>query len=235
MSIQRVYSRLRSAVVLSVLPLTFATVIPKTAQAASIANLFTTGVDNGGNVLPLGSPDSHYKVIETNTNSFVISDVRGNYMPNNSTSEWIWQNANGSPTNVTRTFRTTFDLTGFDPSTALISGTWAVDNVGVDILINGVGTGHTIPYGSAAFQLFKPFAITSGFTSGLNTLDFIVRDEGVVSAFRVGQISGTADPVSSQSVPEPTSTLSLFALGSLGIGAIAKRKLNKKNQDDNLN
>ncbi len=37
------------------------------------------------------------------------------------------------------------------------------------------------------------------------------------------------------SVPEPTSTLSLLALGSLGIGAIAKRKLNKKNQDDNLN
>ncbi|HBE57608.1 MAG TPA: hypothetical protein DEG17_16445 [Cyanobacteria bacterium UBA11149] len=48
----------------------------------------------------------------------------------------------------------------------------------------------------------------------------------------VDQVKIASTPVS---VPEPNSTLGLFVLGSLGIGAIAKRKLNKKNQDDNLN
>lgn len=45
MSIQQVYSMVRSAVVLSVLPLTFATVMPKTAQAASF-NYTACNMDN---------------------------------------------------------------------------------------------------------------------------------------------------------------------------------------------
>jgi hypothetical protein len=193
--------------------------------AAPIPGLFTTGVNNFGNALPLGSPDPHYTILETNTNPFVLTNLPSRYINNNSTSQWIWQNLNGSPINVTRTFRTTFNLTGFDPNTALISGEWAVDNVGVDILINGISTGNTIPYGISAFNRFTDFSITEGFISGLNTLDFIVRDEGVISGFRVGEISGTASTISEpESVPEPTSTVGLLALGAIGLGLVLKKQ-----------
>jgi hypothetical protein len=134
--------------------------------AAPIPGLFTTGVDDSGNALPLGSPDLHYTILETNTNPFVLTDIPPIYVDNSSTSQWIWQNPNGQPTNVTRTFRTTFNLTGLDPNTALISGKWAVDNIGVDILINGISTGNSIPFGFSAFDRFTPFSITRDFISG---------------------------------------------------------------------
>ena len=41
-----------------------------------------------------------------------MSSIPGSYIANDSSSRWIWENSNGQPTNVIRTFRTTFDLTG---------------------------------------------------------------------------------------------------------------------------
>jgi hypothetical protein len=194
--------------------------------AAPIPGLFTTGVNDSGNALPLGSPDSHYTILETNTNPFVLTDIPPIYVDNSSVSQWIWEKSNGQPTNVTRTFRTTFNLTGFNPSTALISGLWAADNVGVDILINGISTGNKIkplPQNLfSSFAGFTDFSITEGFISGLNTLDFIVLDKGVISGFHVGEISGTADI--SESVPEPTATLGLLALGTIGLGSAFKKQ-----------
>jgi hypothetical protein len=38
-------------------------------------------------------------------------------------------------------YETTFDVTGFDPSTVRLIGRWATDNEGVNILINGISTG----------------------------------------------------------------------------------------------
>jgi hypothetical protein len=198
-------------------------VVPPLA-AAPIPGLFTTGVNNFGNALPLGSPDPHYTILETNTNPFVLTNPRINYV-NNSTSQWIWQNSNGTPTDVSRTFRTTFILTEIEPNTASISGKWAVDNVGLDILINGVSTGNSIPFGFSAFKNFTDFSISEGFISGLNTLDFIVRDEGVISGFLVGEISGTTSTISKpESVPEPASTLGLLTLGAIGLGTALKKQ-----------
>jgi hypothetical protein len=190
------------------------------ATAASINGLFTTGVDNNGNVLPLGASDPHYTVVEAgNANAFVVSDVRPNYVPNNSTSQWIWEQSNGRPTNVTRTLRTTFDLTGLNPNTASISGLWGADDLGIDILINGLSTVNTSPgFSDPNFSFFN---IDSGFVAGLNTLDFVVQDVGVVSAFRVAEISGTAD-----AVPEPFTILG--SVTALGFGTLFKRESSKK-------
>lgn len=196
-------------------------------EAAPIPGLFTTGVSNNSSILPLGSQDPHYTVMESDTSSFVVTYVPPNYMPNNQTSQWIWQNVDGQPTDVTRTFRTTFDLTGFDPTTALINGKWATDNIGVDILINGISTGQSIPFyhpttGLNGFQYFTDFTISNGFIPGVNTLDFVVKDEGVIGGFRVGEISGTA---TLKSVPEPSSALVLLAgTLTLGLSSALKRK-----------
>jgi hypothetical protein len=185
----------------------------ESVRAASIPGLFNTGVDGTGNVLPLGSIDPHYNVVEVSDPAVIMTIIPDSYVDNSSTSSWIWENANGQPINVTRTFRTTFDLTGLIPSTASISGFWATDNIGLDILINGISTSLTNP----GFASFTPFTISSGFTNGVNVLDFVVNDFGAISGFRVDGIAGTADPT--QSIPTPA-----LLPGLLGMGTAIIRK-----------
>ena len=72
---------------------------------------------------------------------------------------------------------------------------------------------------------FVPFSINSGFVAGLNTLDFVVEDVGVISGFRVAEISGTASPV-----PEPLTILG--SATALGFGALLKRQHSQKQKKD---
>jgi hypothetical protein len=178
------------------------------AQAAPISTLFGTGLDGSGNALVGGASDSDWIVVETGQAARVRTQLPGTYFANNSLSQWIWQNADGSPINVDRTFRTTFDLTGFDNTTAVINGMWGVDNIGLDILINGTSLGISLPGVVVSnFSQLHAFTINSGFIAGMNTLDFKVRDAGGVSAFRA-QLSGEARL---QAVPTPA-TLALVSL-----------------------
>ena len=144
------------------------------SNAAIISDLFPTGVDSSGTPLGDGVSDPHYNILETTSSGFVIN---GNLIPDSyvvPNSNWIWQEATGEPVKVTRTFRTTFDLTGLDPNTASISGKWAVDNRGLDILVNGISTGQTTGETNFGYTELTTFNINSGFVDGLNTLDFIV-------------------------------------------------------------
>ena len=43
--------------------------------------------------------------------------------------------------NNSYTYRTTFNLSGFDPTTASLTGQWAADNEGPNVLLNGISTG----------------------------------------------------------------------------------------------
>ena len=195
---------------------------PLQSFGAVITGLFPTGVNSSGNVLGLGILDSHYIVLDGSTpgaNAVTMSSIPSTYIPNDATSLWIWENANGQPTNVTRTFRTSFDLTGLDPGTARISGAWATDNFGLDILINGVSTGLSSP----TFTSYTPFTIASGFVPGVNTLDFVVQDVGAISGFRVGSLTGTANLL----VPEP-STLLLVTSGFLLIVGFRRKWFRKR-------
>lgn len=194
------------------------------SNAAIIPNLFPTGVDNSGTVLGDGASDPHYSILNPAGPGIVINqgNIPSSWLPNNSSSRWIWQTATGQPTNVTLTFSTTFDLTGFDPNSASITGMWAVDNFGLDILINGNSTGQTSP----GFGSLVPFNINNGFLPGINTIEFVAQDVGFISGFRVDSISGTADLINGEQIPEPTSNLSLLILGTLGAVSTLKHKLN---------
>ena len=201
------------------------------AGAAPITTLFGSGLDSSGNQLAPGATDLDYIVLETGetgTSAEVVSSALATsaYLANDAGSQWIWENSTGWPNKVTRTFRTTFDLTGFDPTTAVINGLWGVDNFGEDILINGISTGHSLlVYGYANFENLYPFVIDSGFQSGINTLDFVVRDRELIAALRT-QLSGTADPtvvLGVTTVPEPSSLLLL----SMGLAAVALRRLRR--------
>jgi hypothetical protein len=115
------------------------------------------------------------------------------------------------------TYRTTFDLTGLDPSTAVVTGRTLVDNDLFDILINGVSTGNS----GSGFDAnsIRDFTIESGFVEGLNTLEFLVNNAGETpnpTGFRVDLLRGAAMPI-----PEP----SAFALVSAaGLALLSRRR-----------
>jgi hypothetical protein len=76
-------------------------------------------------------------------------------------------------------YRTQVDLTGFNVSTVQITGSWASDNNGVAIRVNGNATGNTNTAGST-FGALAPFTINStnapSLTAGINTIDFVVNN-----------------------------------------------------------
>jgi hypothetical protein len=111
-------------------------------------------------------------------------------------------------------YQTTFDLTGLDPMTALLTGQWAADDQGLDILINGVSTGST----SAGFSAWSSFSISSGFVAGVNTLDFLVNNGSGPTGLRV-EVSGTAD---ASGTPEPASMM-LMCAGLTGLWLVRRR------------
>ncbi|HQR44232.1 MAG TPA: PEP-CTERM sorting domain-containing protein, partial [Gemmatales bacterium] len=179
------------------------------ANAASI-QLFNTGVDGFGALLPNSTVDPHYSLISSPapfTTAYAgngFNDVQ--WLADGPNSRWLgvstWL-AEWRPTG-TYTYRTTFDLSGMSPTTATINISIASDNT-CDVYLNGAHTGITTPF--EGFRAFTSYTITSGFASGLNTLDFSVYEPGSTpSGLRV-EMTGYAS-----AVPEPT------VLAMIGIG-----------------
>jgi hypothetical protein len=163
--------------------------------------LFNTGVDATGAALAGGSVDPHYKLIVSPDSTFTGPDAivtthiaEGYWVPQSATAKWIAPSANQSypgatPCNASGTYayRTTFDLTGFDPATARITGQWGADNSGTAVRLNGVSLGIT----AGSYSPLTAFTISAGFTAGVNTLEFELLDLGCPSGLRV-ELSGVA-------------------------------------------
>ncbi len=89
----------------------------------------------------------------------------------------------------TYVYALTFDLSGFDPATAMLTGQWATDNDAM-IVLNGVDTGITTSV--SAFGSLQSFTISSGFVPGTNTVEFRVNNNSGPSGLLVAGLSGTA-------------------------------------------
>jgi hypothetical protein len=215
------------------------------ANAELIPSLFSTGVDNNGVPLPDGQigagaiGDPHYSLASVPPGGTTRIDVftfLGQWVARDAISTWIAPNSvttSGQPQDGPvgdYDYRTTFNLAGFNPATASITGKWAADNYGFDILINGQSTGNTTQTTTSdSFVLLHDFSISSNFGAGINTLDFLVRNSNGpgpnATGLRVEILDATADPTST---PEPSSLIMLSSfLGMAGIGGMAwimKRK-----------
>jgi hypothetical protein len=196
------------------------------AAYAGPINIFNTGVDASGNPLPDGTiGDPHYVLtsvpggtsairVRTSVGGFPIPP----YIGDDAISAWIGPNNDSAIDGPLGTFiyRTTFDLTGLNPATASLTVAWSTDNNGLDVLLNGLSTGHATDF--SQFSLgFSTFTISSGFVAGTNTLDFEVSNGGGPTALRT-EISGTAN----SAVPEPVS-LVLLSTGFVVLAGLRRR------------
>ncbi|MCS6865109.1 MAG: PEP-CTERM sorting domain-containing protein [Gemmataceae bacterium] len=226
------------------------------AWAAPITTLFSTGQGQVGGIDPNyritqavgGLPGFSYTA---GGNAYIFSTPDGTYPISNGVwalnsynppgypmSRWIGPSVHAEQ-NWLHSFwvyETTFDLTGYDPSTAIISGAIAADNA-VEIYLNGEMTGYYFSYpGDRAYVTdafnTQTFTLTSGFVAGLNTLTFYVRngnpcnDRSAPTGLRVA-LSGTAEWLAeaeaSPVTPEPA-TVVVFGVGAMGIAGYLRRR-----------
>jgi hypothetical protein len=121
-----------------------------------------------------------------------------------------------------------FNLTGYNPATASLSGQWAADNGGV-VELNGVPLpGSAIDFNTdSGFTQLTGFSAQAGFKPGLNTLTFEVVNRGQLTGNPTGLlVDFTASNIDSKTlatpVPEPGSTTMLIT--GLGLLAVTVRR-----------
>jgi hypothetical protein len=198
------------------------TLTPSTSTTAAIA-IFNTGVVSKGTLASDGSADSHYKLITSSDstypgpNAFVVTSnvfPIGPWLADGPSSKWIAPRTDAGAGNAqgSYTYRTTFDLTGFTPASASLTGQFAADNSAI-IKLNGV----TVGAASTGFSTFTSFTISTGFVAGVNTLDFVVTNDPWTpnpTGLRV-EIAGTASPAST------SSAIAVFNTGVSSPGVLA--------------
>lgn len=169
------------------------------APVIPVAGLYSTGFDGQGLPLSDGASDPHWTIVATPSGPGSIPayatanrwPVGNPWVANSSTSRWISPRVDYVTATVTTpvvgggrgtpgdapgsyTYRTTFDLTGFDPTSARLTVRVAVDDALANIVLNGQNLGLS----ASGFSAFTPLAVNSGFVAGVNTLDFVINNLG---------------------------------------------------------
>lgn len=130
-------------------------------------------------------------------------------------------------------FTTTFSLSGFDASTALIKGRALFDDDLVDIILNGTSLAISVPGAPpASFKIWAPFVIPAGsaFVNTVNTLTFKVNNRvrqgqrnpvglrvEFTETFAVSDTTGAV-------VPEPAAVASWLIGSVCAVGMIGLRR-----------
>ncbi|MGB0658530.1 MAG: hypothetical protein ACPGNV_00025 [Mangrovicoccus sp.] len=127
-------------------------------------------------------------------------------------SAWVWD-ADGFQNYETVVFGFSFDLTGYDPTTASLSGHWAADNYGF-IRLNGVEIAQLPNFNSTSFsQMNSYLALGQGqFMPGINHVSYEITNQTYNAGLRATAMVTAAE------IPLPNSLLFLgSAAGALFI------------------
>jgi len=150
--------------------------------------VYNTGVDDNRVPLPDKSVDPHYALTRSadrkhpGPNAVVVIstqrpflDTNPPWLANSPASKWIAPRADQSTSaNVAGdySYTTRIDLTGLDPSSAVIQGRFSVDNA-CRVFVNGKDTGIA----GSGFASFTPFSISKELlVAGVNTVEFRVTN-----------------------------------------------------------
>ena len=195
--------------------------------------IFNTGVDDAGAPLSGNAVDTHYTIVNSSVfgpNAYAVRAADaptvitpGVWLLDNTTSSWLvpvvgvfFADVPGVTDEMT--YRTSFDLAGFDFATGRIDGRWATDDSGLRIRLNGV----EVPgVGVAQFDVWTPFSITSGFVAGVNTLEFDTRSTLTPTGLRVEMAGAFRRSTTSVAAPEGL-TAAVLMFGAL-TGALRRR------------
>ncbi len=200
--------------------------VSTSASAVTITGLYNSGVNSGGANTAAGGgattgngADPHWSLVGGTAYNGGTNGVFpiGPWLAENNTSRWLtFSPSAGDSAPGTTTFRLTFDLTGFDATTASFSGRAASDD-SAELFLNGTSVGSI-----GSFTSFTDFATSTGFVAGLNTLDLIVANGG--GGPSGGRIEFTASDVTAAvaGVPEPASWA--LMLGGFGFAGVAMRR-----------
>jgi hypothetical protein len=149
--------------------------------------LYSTGVG-----LARGDADPHWQLVAVSTDPefkpqpAIVADPTDKYFADSrERAQWVANNKDHSfmPNGCRWTFRTQFDLSGFDPSTARIAGRIGADDFVVGVRLNGVELPP--PVGATQEDLFiKGLDLTmeKGFVPGVNTVEIVVENNVVLPA-----------------------------------------------------
>jgi hypothetical protein len=197
-----------------------------TCALASSINVYSTGVSLTNGV------DNHYDITAGPTSDAVVSgtgsasaylttNFGGGWVADSAASSWISPaaNANQNFGNYFYTYQTTFTLAGLDLSTAVLSGQLAADD-DVTVYLNG----EKVLKSFGTWTSFASFSIDDNFVAGLNTLDFVVDNDGSGPTGLDVLISGTAR----NAVPEPATSSLLAGAGLMGLAGLLRQRTKKR-------
>ena len=202
--------------------------LASTAPAATVAGVYSSGVDavgyalTGGN----GATDLHYWIVGGTSSDAIVGhqaktfDEFGWFMPDTAGSRAINATGGGGADSFTTiVFRTSFDLNGYAPASAMLSGTAQADDA-ASVKLNG----HLIASPPIGYTAATSFAATDPafFVAGINVLDFVLYNNTQHTALRVGNLTVSADRIAA-TVPEPATWASLVT-GFGAVGAVARRR-----------
>jgi hypothetical protein len=164
--------------------------------------IYNTGVNDARVVLGDAEADPHYTLTrnaDDPSSTVVIAQIgipAPPWIANSDKSRWVGPFDNPVAAGGDYTYQLLLNLTGYDPATAYLAGSWATDDAG-QLYLNGADTG----FRSAGFGGFSTFALTNGFVTGTNVLEFRVNNGGAnPTGLRVENLRGTAQPGGSGTV-----------------------------------